>query len=137
MFWFMFNVCFDLCSMYVLIYVKCMFWFMCNLCFVLCSMYILIYVECIYWFMCNVCIDVCFDVMCCLKHMDCHVVCLGTMSSSYFNFFFRLSMEEKINIGGTLCSSANLLTIPIIEATHNIKIYVVCCDVCFHVLIYV
>ena len=70
--------------------------------------------------MCNVCIDVCFDVMCSLNDMDCHVVCLGTMFSSYFIFFFRLSMEEKNNIGGTLCSSANLLTIPIIEATHNI-----------------
>ena len=69
--------------------------------------------------MCNVCIDVCFDVMCCLNDMDCHVVCLGTMFSSYFIFFFRLIMEEKNNIGGTLCSSANLLTIPIIEATQD------------------
>jgi hypothetical protein len=33
--------------------------------------------------------------------MDCKVVCLGTMFSSYFIFcFFRLSMEEKNNIGG-------------------------------------
>ena len=68
----------------------------------------------------DVCFDVCFDVMCCLNDMDCNVVCLGTMFSSYFIFFFRLSMEEKNNIGGTLCSSANLVTIYIIEATQVI-----------------
>jgi hypothetical protein len=59
MFWFMYKVCFDLCTKYVLIYVQSMFWFMYKVCFDLYTKFVLICVQSLFWFMYKVCFDLC------------------------------------------------------------------------------
>ncbi len=52
-------VWFDLCTKYVLIYVRSMYWFMYKVCFDLCTKFVLFYVQSVFWFMYKVCFALC------------------------------------------------------------------------------